>query len=78
MQFMAELSPTFREAIQLRDFDELTTSEAAHLLGVPESTIKTRVSRARSQLKQHAKLGLARKTSTATMQTFDTLQEIAN
>src|ERR1700679_2610538 len=65
MQFMAELSPTFREAIQLRDFDELTTSEAAHVLGVPESTIKTRVSRARSQLKQHAKLSLTRKTSTA-------------
>jgi RNA polymerase sigma-70 factor, ECF subfamily len=78
MQFMAELSPTFREAIQLRDFDELTTSEAAHHLGVPESTIKTRVSRARSQLKQRAKLGLKRATSTATMQTFDTLQEVTN
>jgi RNA polymerase sigma-70 factor (ECF subfamily) len=78
MQFMAELSPTFREAIQLRDFDELTTSEAAHLLGVPESTIKTRVSRARSQLKQHARLRLTRKTSSATMQTFDTLQDVTN
>ena len=78
MQFMAELSPSFREAIQLRDFDELTTSEAAHVLGVPESTIKTRVSRARSQLKQHVKLGLTRKTSTAAMQTFDTLHEVTN
>jgi RNA polymerase sigma-70 factor (ECF subfamily) len=78
MQFMAELSPSFREAIQLRDFDELTTSEAAGVLGVPESTIKTRVSRARLQLKRHAKLSLTRKTSTATMQTFDTLQEVTN
>jgi RNA polymerase sigma-70 factor (ECF subfamily) len=78
MQFMAQLSPSFREAIQLRDFDELTTSEAAQVLGVPESTIKTRVSRARSQLKQHAELGLKHPTSIATMQTFDTLQDVTN
>jgi len=78
MQFMAELSPSFREAIQLRDFDELTTSEAAHVLGVPESTIKTRVSRARSQLKHRARLGVKRATSIAPMQTFDTLQEVTN
>lgn len=78
MQFMSQLSPTFREAIQLRDFDELTTSEAAHLLRVPESTIKTRVSRARIQLKQHAKLGLKRKTSTTAMRAFDTLQDVTN
>jgi RNA polymerase sigma-70 factor (ECF subfamily) len=78
MQFMSQLSPTFREAIQLRDFDELTTSEAAHLLGVPESTIKTRVSRARIQLKQHAKLSLKRKTSTTAMRAFDTLQDVTN
>jgi len=55
--FVAQLSPTFRQAIQLRDFDELTTSEAAQLLGVQETTIKTRVSRARSELKRRAKLG---------------------
>jgi len=78
MQYMAQLSPAFREAIQLRDLDELTTSEAAHVLGVPESTIKTRVSRARTQLKRHAKVGLTRTASIATMQTFDTLQDAAN
>jgi RNA polymerase sigma-70 factor, ECF subfamily len=60
MQFVEGLSPLFREAIQLRDFDGLTTREAADLLGVPESTIKTRISRARSQLNRHAKLGLKR------------------
>jgi RNA polymerase sigma-70 factor (ECF subfamily) len=78
MQFMSELSPSFREAIQLRDFDELTTSEAADALGVPESTIKTRVSRARLQLKRHAKLSLARKTPATAMQPFETLQEATN
>jgi RNA polymerase sigma-70 factor (ECF subfamily) len=68
MQFMGELSPSFRTAIQLRDFEGLATSEAAHVLGVRESTIKTRVSRARSQLKRHAKLILKCTTSTAKMQ----------
>jgi RNA polymerase sigma-70 factor (ECF subfamily) len=77
-QFVAELSPSFREAIQLRDLDGLTTSEAAQILGVPESTIKTRVSRARAQLKRHAKLGRKRTTLIATMQKFDTFQDITN
>jgi RNA polymerase sigma-70 factor (ECF subfamily) len=60
MQFIGELSPSLQTAIQLRDFDGLTTSEAAHTLAVPEGTIKARVSRARTQLKQHAKIGLKR------------------
>jgi RNA polymerase sigma-70 factor (ECF subfamily) len=68
MQFVGELSPSFRKAIQLRDFDGLATSEVAHILGVQESTIKSRVSRARSQLKRHAKLSLKCTTSTAKMQ----------
>jgi RNA polymerase sigma-70 factor, ECF subfamily len=62
MQFIEELSPSLQTAIQLRDFDGLTTSETAHILRVPEGTIKARVSQARSQLKQHAKLGLKRTT----------------
>jgi len=59
-QFVSELSPSLRKAIQLRDFDGLTTSEAAHILRVPEGTIKARVSRARSRLKRQAQLGLKR------------------
>jgi RNA polymerase sigma-70 factor (ECF subfamily) len=55
-----------REVIQLRDFDGLNTSEAAHLLGVPEGTIKARVWRARAQLKRRASLGLDRKPLLAT------------
>jgi RNA polymerase sigma-70 factor (ECF subfamily) len=52
-QIVGELSPLYRKAIQLCDFDEMTMSEAAHTLGVPESTVKTRVSRARARLKLH-------------------------
>lgn len=52
MQFVAELSPSLRQAIQLRDLDGLTTSEAARILGVPEGTLKARVSRGRSKLKR--------------------------
>ena len=59
-QFVRELSPSLRKTIQLRDFDGLTTSEAAHALRVPEGTIKARVSRARSRLKRQARLGLKR------------------
>ena len=52
MDFVTELSPSLRKAIQLRDLDGLTTSEAARILGVPEGTIKARLWRARSQLKR--------------------------
>jgi RNA polymerase sigma-70 factor, ECF subfamily len=52
MHFVTELSPSLRQAIQLHDLDGLTTSEAAHILGVPEGTLKARVSRARSKLRR--------------------------
>lgn len=58
IQFVGRLSPILREVIQLRDFDGLTTREAAHILGVPEGTIKARVWRARSELKRRADRGV--------------------
>jgi len=67
MQFVGQLPPLLRKAIQLRDFDGLTTTEAAQVLRVPEGTIKARVSRARSQLKQRASVGLKRTAVVATM-----------
>jgi RNA polymerase sigma-70 factor (ECF subfamily) len=78
LQIVGELPPSFRKAIQLRDFDGLSTSEAAHVLRVPESTIKTRVSRARLQLKQHAKLGLKRTPLIAKAQKLDGLRDATN
>ena len=52
MQFVAELSPPLRKAFELRDLEELTTSEAAHILGVSEGTVKAQVSRARTKLRR--------------------------
>jgi RNA polymerase sigma-70 factor, ECF subfamily len=54
MQAVGKLSPLSRTVIQLCAFDGLTTSETAHILGVRESTIKSRVLRARLKLKRHA------------------------
>ncbi|WP_433258084.1 RNA polymerase sigma factor [Streptosporangium sp. CA-135522] len=48
---LARLSPDLRAAIRATVLDGLTTREAAHLLGVPEGTVKTRVMRAKAQLR---------------------------
>jgi RNA polymerase sigma-70 factor, ECF subfamily len=50
MEFAEELSPPLRRAFQLRDLDGLTTSEAAHVLGVVDGTVKAQVARARAKL----------------------------
>jgi RNA polymerase sigma-70 factor, ECF subfamily len=52
MQFLSELSPSLQQAIQLRYLDGLTTSEAARILEVPLATMKSRLWRARAQLKR--------------------------
>ncbi|GII54819.1 RNA polymerase sigma24 factor [Planotetraspora thailandica] len=50
---LARLSPELRAAIQATVLDGLTTREAAHLLGVPEGTVKTRVMRVKARLREH-------------------------
>jgi RNA polymerase sigma-70 factor (ECF subfamily) len=45
-----QLSPKLRRTLQLRDIDGLTTKEAARVLGVPEGTVKARLTRARAKL----------------------------
>jgi RNA polymerase sigma-70 factor (ECF subfamily) len=67
LQGVERLSPTLRRALQLRDFDGLTTIKAAQILGVPTSTLKTRVTRARERLIRDAKVGLKRRSLTAPM-----------
>jgi len=52
MQSVKGLSPLLREAVQLHDLDGLPTKEVANILGVPDGTVKARVSRGRSKLKQ--------------------------
>lgn len=50
-QAMAGLSPELRAVLQATVLDGLTTREAAHLLGIPAGTVKTRAMRARQELR---------------------------
>jgi RNA polymerase sigma-70 factor, ECF subfamily len=54
MRAVTELSPCLRKVIQLRHIDELTTDEAAQIMGVAEGTVKANSSRARSKLRKMA------------------------
>ena len=44
------LSPDMREAVILRDFQDLDYEEIAQVLGVPEGTVKSRINRGRLEL----------------------------
>lgn len=46
------LSPELRAVVQATVLDGLTTREAGRLLGIPAGTVKTRMSRARIQLRE--------------------------
>lgn len=46
------LSPELRAVVQATMIDGLTTREAARVLGVPSGTVKTRMMRARQQLRE--------------------------
>jgi RNA polymerase sigma-70 factor, ECF subfamily len=47
-----QLSPTLRRTFQLRDLYGLSISETAHLLGVPDGTVKAQLARGRVRLKE--------------------------
>lgn len=49
---LRSLSPEFRSVVQAVVLDGLTTREASRLLGVRENTVKTRLHRAKAQLRQ--------------------------
>lgn len=49
---LRRLSPEFRSVVQAVVLDGLTTKEAGRLLGVRENTVKTRLRRAKAQLRQ--------------------------
>jgi RNA polymerase sigma-70 factor, ECF subfamily len=65
LRFVAQLSPPLRKAFQLRELEGLSTSEAAHILGVADGTLKAQLARARAKLRRlmsralNAKPGLA-------------------
>ena len=66
LRFVAQLSPPLRTAFQLRELDGLTTSEAAHILGVPDGTVKAQLARARAKLRRLMSRALKPKPSLAT------------
>jgi RNA polymerase sigma-70 factor, ECF subfamily len=45
-----KLSPDMREAVILRDFQDLDYEEIAQVLGVPQGTVKSRINRGRLEL----------------------------
>ena len=48
---LQRLSPELRAVVQATVLDGLTTREASQLLGIPAGTVKTRMMRARAQLR---------------------------
>jgi RNA polymerase sigma-70 factor, ECF subfamily len=50
---LQKLSPELREAVILRDLQELEYREIAQVLRVPEGTVKSRINRGRAELARH-------------------------
>jgi RNA polymerase sigma-70 factor (ECF subfamily) len=48
---LQRLSPELRAVVQATVLDGLSTREAAALLGIPSGTVKSRMSRARAELR---------------------------
>ncbi len=48
---IAELPENYRDVLLLRDIEGMDTGEAAHLLGISENAVKTRLHRARQALR---------------------------
>jgi RNA polymerase sigma-70 factor (ECF subfamily) len=47
---LRKLSPDLREAVILRDLQEMEYREIADVLGIPEGTVKSRINRGRAEL----------------------------
>jgi RNA polymerase sigma-70 factor, ECF subfamily len=54
-QAIATLPAKYKSAFLLRDVEQMSYEEVAQILGVPLGTVKSRVNRARSVLKEHLK-----------------------
>ena len=48
---IAQIEPEFREVLILRDVEDLSYEEIAAVTGLPDGTVKSRIHRARGQLK---------------------------
>ncbi len=49
---LRSLSPELRQVLQATVIDGLSTRESAHLLGIPQGTVKSRVRIAKSKLRE--------------------------
>jgi RNA polymerase sigma-70 factor (ECF subfamily) len=49
-QALAQVSPELREAVILRDLEDMDYKEIADVLGIPQGTVKSRISRGRAEL----------------------------
>lgn len=56
---MRTLSPTFREALWLFVVEGLSIREISEVLAIPEATVKTRIHRAKAQLRDQLNPGAA-------------------
>jgi RNA polymerase sigma-70 factor (ECF subfamily) len=56
-----ELEPSFRECLVLRDVEDLSYDEIGAITGLPEGTVKSRIHRARAQLKALVESALGEK-----------------
>ena len=54
---LAKLSPELREAVILRDLQEMEYREIVRVLGVPEGTVKSRINRGRAELGRVIQMG---------------------
>ena len=57
---LAELSPSFRSAVVLRDVEDLSYEEIAEILDVPLGTVKSRILRGREALRRELEKRLER------------------
>lgn len=58
---IAELEPDFREALVLRDIENLSYEEITEITGLAEGTVKSRIHRARAMLKEIVERALGEK-----------------
>jgi RNA polymerase sigma-70 factor (ECF subfamily) len=58
---IAALEPEFREVLILRDVEDMTYDEIAEITGLADGTVKSRIHRARAQLKQAVELAIGEK-----------------
>jgi RNA polymerase sigma-70 factor (ECF subfamily) len=56
-----ELEPSFRECLVLRDVEDLSYEEIEAITGLPEGTVKSRIHRARAQLRELVEKALGEK-----------------